>query len=87
MPVLHELGAEPQCKTKSKGRGVCCEALTKLGAAGAASGFRYTDCNGVERCARCTIVASTSKHHPGRHVFQYRGVTGCGKGCAALGNQ
>jgi hypothetical protein len=78
---LPTIGAEQLCKTGSHGKGTCCRALKALGEARMAEGFTYTDCSGKLRCARCWVVASTSKHHPGRHVFKYRGATGCGGGC------
>ena len=74
--------AQEACVTR--GKGICCAALTQLGATRAAEGFRYTTCQGKVLCMKCGTKPSTSKAHPGQTVFVPRRAT-CGiSGCAAL---
>lgn len=72
--------------TTVPGFGTCCRAaqqgLTNRP-------FQMTTHTGAVRCAECRTVASTSRRHPGRTVFQFRWVPGaqCGigpGGCPAL---
>jgi hypothetical protein len=53
--------------------------------------FTFTTRSGRTMCGECSTRQSTSKHHPGRLVFQFRfhknAECGIGpRGCAALAN-
>lgn len=72
------------CATKSGNRGICCAAITQLGAARAAQGFQYVNCAGKTVCLACGTKVSTSKKHPGATVFAVKRIS-CGpSGCPAL---
>lgn len=70
-----------------QGPGLCCSAVQSgqlaknIGAT-----VLVTDAGG--HCGHCSVVASTSRKHPGRPVLRYRrGGAGCptsGTGCCAL---
>jgi len=85
LPTLSGVNIE-QCITTSRGKGVCCSAVTQLGAAQAAAGFQYTDCKGKVICAKCLIAPSQSTNpaKTGKPVFRFK-RTSCGpSGCPAL---
>jgi len=87
--ALSTITSPPVCSTgRSQHKGICCAALTQLGAAQAAIGFQYTSCaSGRTVCMKCGIGSSTSPKHPGRPIFIPRRVQ-CGpSGCPALGSQ
>lgn len=82
-------GTVERCVTTSAGKGVCCTAVTQLGASVAAAGFQYVDCRGRTVCAKCLIAPSQSRNpaKAGKPVFQYRRAS-CGPGgCPALAGQ
>lgn len=83
--ALPSLGTPPVCSTGNpRHKGICCSAVTQLGAAVAATGFQYTSCTGKTVCLKCGIGQSTSPKHPGRPIFIPRRVS-CGpSGCPAL---
>lgn len=78
------------CSTgRSQHKGICCTALTQLGAAQAATGFQYTSCTGKTVCMKCGIGTSNSTNPAkrGKPIFIPRRVK-CGpSGCPALGAQ
>lgn len=88
MAAFPTLGTPPTCSTGSpRHKGICCTALTTLGAAVAATGFQYTSCTGHTVCMKCGIGTSTSTKpgRAGQPIFVPRRVK-CGpSGC--LGNQ
>lgn len=79
------LAQPPTCVTgRSTHKGICCAAITQLGAARAAQGFQYTTCTGRTLCLACGTKASVSVKHPGQIVFSPKRVS-CGpSGCPAL---
>jgi len=83
--ALASLTTPPVCATRGpQHKGICCAALTQLGATVAASGFQYTSCSGRTVCMKCGVGTSTSVKHPGRAIFIPRRVQ-CGpSGCPAL---
>ena len=86
MAAFPALSSPPVCVTPTgqQHKGICCSALTQLGATQAAIGFQYTDCKGRTRCMKCGVGTSTSTRHPGRPIFIPRRVQ-CGpSGCPAL---
>jgi hypothetical protein len=86
VPTVTETVGGGACGTSSQNKGICCAALTQLGAARAAQGFSYVNCKGKTVCMACGIRPSTSKNpaKAGQPVFIPRRVT-CGpSGCPAL---
>jgi len=89
-PTLLANVTPPACNTKGRETGICCKALTQLGAAAAAAGFSYvSSCDGKTRCMKCgirpshakCIAAGTCKPH---EVFVPKRMS-CGpSGCPAL---
>ena len=79
--------APPVCSTpRSQHKGICCAAVTQLGAAQAAIGFQYTSCSGHTACLKCGIGVSQSVNpaRRGKPIFVPRRVQ-CGPaGCPAL---
>jgi hypothetical protein len=85
-PVGNILNTPPACSSKTGHKGICCAAVTQLGLAQAAAGFRYTSCTGKQVCLACGTKASTSTNpaKAGKTVFAVKRVS-CGvNGCPAL---
>jgi|SRR5580704_4298196 hypothetical protein len=89
VPQVTEAAGVGSCGTSSQNKGICCAALTQLGAARAAQGFSYVNCKGKLVCMACGVRPSTSKNpnKAGQPVFVPRRVS-CGpSGCPALASQ
>lgn len=90
MAAFPNIPTPPTCVTgKGTHKGICCQAVTQLGAAQAATGFTYTSCSGKTVCLKCGIGTSQSTNPARRNkpIFIPRRVS-CGpSGCPALATQ
>lgn len=72
---------------RTQGPGLCCRMISS-GALAPTIGASVQVTDAAGHCGHCSVVASTSRKHPGRPVLRYkRGGAGCptsAQGCCAL---